>query len=213
MNSIVERIYELRKQRNMSQGDLADELDVSRQTVSKWENNSSIPELEKIIRLCEIFRVSSDYILRGITESTESAQNEQTVIKEKTVIIEKKADIKTIFATGLFINAMFFLFISPKTFYIPLLFGSVAAILLLCKKHSVYFSLWLVFIYINVFCSLATVGGMDLIFRKFAYTSEYAYLLTVSYLLWISLFTLVGWGIRILNKQIRQKGAQDNEKL
>ena len=213
MNSIGERIYELRKQRNMSQGDLADELDVSRQTVSKWENNSSIPELEKIIRLCEIFKVSSDYILRGIPEATESAQKEQTVIKEKTVIIEKKADIKTIFVTGLFINAMFFLFISPKNFYIPLLFGAVAAILLLCKKHSVYFSLWLVFIYINVFCSLATAGGMDLIFREFAYTSEYAYLLAVSYSLWISFFTLIGWGIRILKKRARQKGVQDNEKL
>lgn len=212
MNSIGERIYELRKQRNMSQGDLADELDVSRQTVSKWENSSSVPELEKIIRLCEIFKVSSDYILRGITENTESAQKEQTVIKEKTVIIEKKADIKTIFATGLFINAMFFLFISPKTFYIPLLFGAVAAILLLCKKHYVYFSLWLVFVYINVFFSLATVGGLGLVFRKFAYTSEYAYLLAISYLLWISLFTLVGWGILILKKRARQKGAQNNEK-
>ena len=84
MSSIGERIYELRKQRNMSQGNLADELDVSRQTVSKWENNSSVPELEKIIRLCEIFKVSSDYILRGITETTESTPNEQTVIKEKT---------------------------------------------------------------------------------------------------------------------------------
>ena len=170
MNTIGERIYNLRKQHNMSQGELADELDVSRQTISKWENGSSIPETDKIIRLCEIFSVSSDYILRGFTEKSD--ERNPTVIKEKTVIVEKQTDIKTIFATGLFINAMFLLFISPKTFYIPLLFGAVAAILLLCKKHPVYFSLWLIYIYINVFCSLTTAGGMDMIFDKSVYSSD-----------------------------------------
>ncbi len=207
MNSMGERIYTLRKKSSMSQGDLADTLDISRQTVSKWENDSSVPELDKIIRLCEIFKVSSDYILRGITENTEKDKEEknQTIIKEKTVIIEKQTDIKTVFATGLLINAMFFMFISPKTFYIPLLFGAVAAILLLCKKHPVYFSLWLIFIYINVFCSLATAGGMDMIFHKAAYTYEYAHLLAISYFLWISLFTLIGWGIRILKNKRKIK--------
>lgn len=201
MNSLGQRIYMLRKQKNMSQGDLADRLEVSRQTVSKWENDSSLPELDKIIRLCELFKVSSDYILRGITEDTESKEKEQTVIREKTVIIEKHTDIKAVFSTGLIINALFFLFISPKTFYIPLLFGAVAAVLISCKKHPVYFSLWLVYIYINVFCSLTTAGGIDLIFDKSAYTAEYAPLLAVSVLLWIALFALVGWGIRILNNK------------
>ena len=199
MNTIGDRIYNLRKQHNMSQGELADELDVSRQTISKWENGSSIPETDKIIRLCEIFSVSSDYILRGFTEKSD--ERNPTVIKEKTVIVEKLTDIKTIFATGLFINAMFLLFISPKTFYIPLLFGAVAAILLLCKKHPVYFSLWLIYIYINVFCSLTTAGGMDMIFDKSVYSSEYTGLLAVSCMLWITLFLLVGWGIYILKNK------------
>ena len=81
------------------------------------------------------------------------------------------------------------------------MFGAVAAVLLLCKKHPVYFSLWLVYAYINVFCSLTTAGGIDLIFDKSAYTAEYAPLLAVSVLLWITLFALVGWGIRILNNK------------
>lgn len=199
MNTMGERLYELRKQSNMSQGDLADELDVSRQTISKWENNSSLPELDKVIRLCEVFSVSSDYILRGIIDDAKTLkeEKEQTVIKEKTVIIEKTTDIRTVFATGLLINAMFFLFLFPKQFYIPLLFGSVSAVLLLCKKHILYFSLLLVFIYVNVFFSLATAGGMKMIFDTSVYTTEYAYLLTVSYLLWVSLFALIGWGIHI----------------
>lgn len=58
--SLGENIYRLRTEKNMSQGDLADALDVSRQSVSKWENNSATPELEKLIRMCELFGVSLD---------------------------------------------------------------------------------------------------------------------------------------------------------
>lgn len=209
MNSMGERIYELRKKNNMSQGDLADKLDVSRQTISKWENNTSTPELDKILHLCEVFSVSSDYILRGIVEETENSKEEanQTVIKEQTVIIEKKADIRTIFASGLLINAMFFLFLYPKLFYIPLCFGAVAVILLLCKKHAVYYSLWLVFICVNIFCSVGTAGGMDIIFDSAFYTSEYTYLLVISYLLWISLFILIAWGIRIIKNKRKEQNV------
>jgi len=41
--SLGERIYKLRKEKNLSQGDLADMLGVSRQSISKWENNSAVP--------------------------------------------------------------------------------------------------------------------------------------------------------------------------
>ena len=213
MNSIGERIYELRKQKNMSQGDLADALDVSRQTISKWENNSSVPELDKIIRLSELFSISTDFILRGSDASkTVKDEKTETIIKEKTVIVEKSTDIRTIFATGLFINAMFFLFLNPKQFHISVLFASVAAILLLCKKHAVYFSLWPVFIYSSVFFSLTTAGSMNMIFDPTLYTEEYIPLLTVSYLLWITLFTLVAYAFRILKRKSITEGSDNNEK-
>lgn len=67
MTSIGERIYDLRNRNNMSQGNLADKLDVSRQTISKWENNMCLPEAEKLLQLSEIFGVSTDYILKGRT--------------------------------------------------------------------------------------------------------------------------------------------------
>lgn len=65
MNNLGERLYELRTKNEMSQGDLAEKLDVSRQTISKWENNMSIPELDKIISLSNLFGVSVDYIVKG----------------------------------------------------------------------------------------------------------------------------------------------------
>lgn len=65
MNNLGERLYELRTKNEMSQGDLAEKLDVSRQTISKWENSMSIPELDKIISLSNLFGVSVDYIVKG----------------------------------------------------------------------------------------------------------------------------------------------------
>ena len=59
------RIQELRKKKNISQEELANVMNVSRQAVSKWESNLSAPDIEKIIDLCEYFQVSSDYLLMG----------------------------------------------------------------------------------------------------------------------------------------------------
>lgn len=53
-------IYKLRTAKNLSQEELAGLLDVSRQSVSKWETNAATPDLEKLIRLCDIFNVSLD---------------------------------------------------------------------------------------------------------------------------------------------------------
>ena len=63
--SLGERIYKLRTKKNLSQGELAERLEVSRQSVSKWENNNAVPDLEKIIALSEIFEVSLDELVKG----------------------------------------------------------------------------------------------------------------------------------------------------
>ena len=63
--NLGENIYQLRTEQNMSQGDLADALDVSRQSVSKWENNSAVPELEKLLKMAEIFGSTLDELVTG----------------------------------------------------------------------------------------------------------------------------------------------------
>lgn len=63
--NLGEMIYRLRTEKQMSQGDLAEMLEVSRQSISKWENNSAVPELDKLIRLSEIFEVSLDELVKG----------------------------------------------------------------------------------------------------------------------------------------------------
>ena len=61
--NLGENIYKQRTRCHLSQGDLADALEVSRQSVSKWENNSAVPELDKLIRMRTIFDISLDELV------------------------------------------------------------------------------------------------------------------------------------------------------
>ena len=63
--SIGERIAELRKEQNISQGQLASALELSRQAVSKWENDQSIPDALNMIRLAEILDTDIEYLSTG----------------------------------------------------------------------------------------------------------------------------------------------------
>ena len=62
--TLGEKILELRTGRGMSQEDLAAALEVSRQSVSKWETDQSVPDLDKIIRLADLFGVTVDQLVR-----------------------------------------------------------------------------------------------------------------------------------------------------
>ena len=63
--SIGERIADLRKEQNISQGQLASALDISRQAVSKWENDQSVPDALNIIRLADILDTDIEYLSTG----------------------------------------------------------------------------------------------------------------------------------------------------
>ena len=65
---LADKITNLRKKAGWSQEELANQLGVSRQSVSKWESGASIPDLDKILRLSQIFEVSTDYLLRDDLE-------------------------------------------------------------------------------------------------------------------------------------------------
>lgn len=63
------RLIELRKQRGWSQEELGYKLDVSRQTISKWENGESTPELSKLMKMCKLYDISMDELVSGKKES------------------------------------------------------------------------------------------------------------------------------------------------
>ncbi len=68
-----DNLSKLRKQNGMSQEDLAEKLGISRQAISKWESGYSYPDLETVIKLSEIFNVSTDELLKDSKEE----KNEQ----------------------------------------------------------------------------------------------------------------------------------------
>ena len=93
--NLGENIYRFRTEKNMSQGDLADALDVSRQSVSKWENNSATPELEKLIKMSSLFGISLDELVSG--KAPQPCNEEADPLKDpvpKVINIEK-----TVFST------------------------------------------------------------------------------------------------------------------
>jgi len=70
--TLGEKIQTLRKQYAMSQDELADRLGVTRQAVSKWENDESNPELEHLVQISSIFNVSMDYLVKDGNASSVS---------------------------------------------------------------------------------------------------------------------------------------------
>ena len=63
--TLGERLIQLRAKAGLSQDTLAEQLGVSRQSVSKWENDASVPDLEKLVKLSGVFGVSLDELVKG----------------------------------------------------------------------------------------------------------------------------------------------------
>lgn len=90
---LAEKIALLRRQKGWSQEELANQLNVSRQAVSKWEGGVSIPDLDKILKLSALFEVSTDYLLKDALEQpdTQAAvpQEERMVEPCRTVSLDE----------------------------------------------------------------------------------------------------------------------------
>lgn len=70
--TIGERLLKLRKEKNLSQEELANVLNVSRQTVSKWETDQTTPDFDKIVPICEFYNITSDELLTGKKDIVEN---------------------------------------------------------------------------------------------------------------------------------------------
>ena len=108
---LADKIIELRKKNGWSQEDLAEKLDVSRQSISKWEGAQSIPDMNKILKLSEVFSVSTDYLLKDEIEldspgeapkvDTESSLKEVPVsMEEANAFLEHKYQAASQIALG-----------------------------------------------------------------------------------------------------------------
>lgn len=85
--NIGERLLKLRKQKGLSQEEIANIIGVSRQTISKWETGESNPDFDKIIPLCDLYNITTDELIRG-----EIGNKEETVEEKDTKVIEDKSE-------------------------------------------------------------------------------------------------------------------------
>lgn len=105
------KIQQLRKQNGMSQEKLAQLLGVSRQSVSKWESGQSLPEIDKIIQLSNIFEVTTDYLLKDVPEEKcidiLRKEKEKDVLSHHTSLMFKIGF--TMFSVGVIAIAVFWI--------------------------------------------------------------------------------------------------------
>ncbi|MDU1831737.1 MAG: helix-turn-helix transcriptional regulator [Finegoldia magna] len=90
---LSDKIVLLRKKNNLTQEELAEKLGVSRQSVSKWEMGNSIPDINKIIQLSDVFGVKTDYLLKDEIDDIEySDDTVEELETKKTISVEDAND-------------------------------------------------------------------------------------------------------------------------
>lgn len=103
---LADKIIRLRKQLGWSQEELAEKMSVSRQSVSKWESANSVPDLNKILMLADIFEVSTDFLLKDENEAFESNTNAQQPslnqinVEQANDYISRKVELAQIITKG-----------------------------------------------------------------------------------------------------------------
>lgn len=86
---LADKIIDLRKKNGWSQEELAEQLGVSRQTVSKWEGAQSVPDMGRVVQMSTLFGVSTDYLLKDDMELPEPTAGAQPEAPERSVNMEE----------------------------------------------------------------------------------------------------------------------------
>ena len=190
--TLGESIARLRTQKGWSQGDLADALDVSRQSISKWETDTSVPELEKLIRLSELFGVTLDALVRGecgepentASEDGRSADPESAgrsdgakgPLSSAEAGIHKVIGIILLCFGALVALAMFVLGGAMSALLYSLPFFACAFVCFAAKHHTGLWCAWAVFGCYQLYMRYATGISWRNVFFTFHWTYEMNYM-------------------------------------
>ena len=100
--NIGEQINNLRKQHGLSQDDFANLFNVSRQTISNWENGKSYPDLEMIIKVSDYFKISIDELLKNDVQTVKKIDNEKKAKKKYLILLLVLCFLGTVIIWGLY---------------------------------------------------------------------------------------------------------------
>jgi transcriptional regulator with XRE-family HTH domain len=171
--NLGERIYSLRTQKGMSQGDLAEALEVSRQSISKWETGGSVPELDKLIKLSQVFGITLDELV--LDKEPEAAPSPP----EPKVIYVEKQDSHSGRKTG----GVVLLCFSALVWLLVSLLGDVLAglvlaspflacglICLFVRRNVGLWCLWVVYAFADLYMRFATGVSWQFAFWRIGYS-------------------------------------------
>lgn len=174
--TLGQTIAQLRKEKKLSQDELADLLGVSRQSVSKWETDASVPELDKLVRLSDMFGVTLDALIRG--EESAPALAQVAPVQAPAAPVEAAFPPRKIAGTILF--CMGFLCFLFCTFLGGIWTGlALASPFLICggicfifRRRVGLWCGWALYLLLDLYLAYATGISRSMILYSFAWTRE-----------------------------------------
>lgn len=205
--TLGQKIFELRNKQKMSQGDLAEKLNVSRQSISKWETDASVPELDKLIMLSDLFSITMDELVRDELPEKDTDEKKESTEKRspETVVINKQMSTQKIIGfillgAGIICLPMLYL-IGPAALIFSTPFILFSLICFFIKKHAGLIIAWILTIATIIFFSTCT--SVNLFF--FLYGNLYYRIFTlqtfVAVCLWIWVISLIIYTAKTIKKR------------
>ena len=90
---LSDKLIELRKEKGWSQEDFAENLNISRQAISRWENGTALPDAQNILRISKLFNVTTDYLLNDDYEGKTDIPTVETTIEEIAPLVKKEISV------------------------------------------------------------------------------------------------------------------------
>ena len=202
--SLGTNISRLRAEKRLSQGDLAEVLEVSRQSVSKWETDSSVPDLDKLIKLSQLFGVTLDELVTGAEP--------QLKVETPPVMVSPSMPGRKI--AGIILFCMAFLAFLIPTVLGGILVGLILAVpFLVCgiicflvRKRPGLWCAWAAYLAVYIFCYYGTRISWNLFFFTFSWeevgTPVYTFAAWIQSLMILAL--LIGTGVPIADRAHRR---------
>ena len=170
--SLGERIYKLRTENNLSQGELADALGVSRQSVSKWETDGSVPELDKLVKLSQIFGVSLDELILDKKPQQPGPEQKVVYVERVGASGKKTAGIALLCFGGLLLIMLALFGDILAGFVLAAPFAACGLICLLAKKHTGLWCVWAVYLFIEIYLRFTTGVNWLFVFQPRLYSGR-----------------------------------------
>ncbi|MBP3451595.1 MAG: helix-turn-helix transcriptional regulator [Agathobacter sp.] len=192
--TLGEKIISLRTLHKMSQGDLAEKLNVSRQSVSKWETGASVPELDKLIMMSELFHITMDELVKS---DTIPEKNTEETSEPQTTYVSPKNEHNTNHIVGFMLlgfgllGVVLMLLFSETISLLCLCLAIYGVIFLVAKKHPGIVCGWFTILILSV--AMFSIHGAGLM------------AIMVLCLFWILFFVMTALTIRAIIKGKRNR--------